>query len=237
MNHQELVEVMQKELYSDDTILALVLCGSVARHEEKPNSDIDLLVINNKSFYQLRQIIRNGIKVELIETPLENLKNRGMGGETVTGRMLADGIILFDKTSEIENLIAKAKDIVKESPPIPSSHNDELWVSRKRREITEIYHDLLNAGDEIHFNYIASSLMSSAIPLLFENNKWWFQPRKKTLDYLKSQYMEYKNIETLLNPVCSLAEKRNAAKLLVETVLKPHGGILEGDAVLIKFDI
>ena len=238
MSHQELVKVMRQELYADDAVLSLVLCGSVSRQEEMPNSDIDLLVVNNKSFYQVRQTIRNGITVELIEIPIELLKKTGLVKESVTLHMLADGIILFDKISEIEELAVKAKNIVKEGPPIPPTHNDEQWVLRKRREITEIYHDLIDVGDEINFNYITSFLISSAIPLLFENNNWWFQNKKKTLNYIKTQcFGEYKNIETLLNSTNSLADRRNAATHFVETVLKPHGGIIEGDMVLIKFDI
>jgi predicted nucleotidyltransferase len=54
VNHQELVKVMKQELYSDDTVLSLVLFGSVSRCEENPNSDIDLLVITNKNFFQQR---------------------------------------------------------------------------------------------------------------------------------------------------------------------------------------
>jgi len=238
MNHQELAKAIQQELYNDDAVLALVLCGSVARQEETPNSDIDLLVINNKSFYQVRQIIRNGIIAELIEIPIQQLKKTGLVKESVTLHMLADGIILFDKISEIEELAVKAKNIVKEGPPTPPMHKDEQWVLRKRREITEICHDLIDVDDEINFNYITSLLISSAIPLLFENNNWWFKNRKKTIEYLKSQCIgEYKNIEILLNPAYSLTERLNAAKHLVKAVLEPHGGIIDGDMVLIKFDI
>jgi len=236
--HQELIKIIQQELYTDDAVLALVLCGSVARREETSNSDIDLLVINNKSFYQVRQTVRNGITVEFIEIPLKRLKDTGLVKESVTLHMLADGIILFDKISEIEELTVKAKNIVKEGPPTPPTHKDEQWVLRKRREITEIYQDLIDIDDEITFNYITSLLISTAIQLLFENNNWWFKNKKKTLNYIKEQcFEEYKNIEILLNAKNSLAERRKAATHFVETVLKPHGGIIEGDMVLIKFDI
>ena len=238
MNHQELVKVIQQELYNDDIVLALVLCGSVAKQEEMPNSDIDFLVINNKSFYQVRQTIRNGITVEFIEIPIEQLKKTGLVKESVTLHMLADGIILFDKISEIEELAVKAKNIVKEGPPTPPTHKDEQWVLRKRREITEIYHDLIDVDDEATFNYITAFLISTAIPLLFENKNWWVKNKKKTLNFIKTQcFDEYKNIEILLSSATSLADKRNAATHFVETVLKPHGGIIEGDIVVIKFDI
>ena len=236
MNHQELVKVIQQELYNDDAVLALVLVGSVARHEETPNSDIDLFVITNKDFMQNSRVIRNGITVELIEGPLEQLvRKRVLEKEAVALNLMASGVLLFDKTSETEKLIAEAKEIIKEGPPIPTSHSNEQWKIGKRGEITGIYSDLLDIDDEINFNYIASILISSAIPLIFENNNLWSQSNRKNLDYLKSQcFNEYKNIETLLNQICSVAERRNAARRLVEAVLGPHGGMLEGDIVIGK---
>lgn len=40
----------------------------------------------------------------------------------------------------------------------------------------------------------------------------------------------YKYIETLLNPIYLIPEKREAAKNLIEYALNSQGGILKGDA-------
>ena len=42
-NHQELVKEITQELYKDENVLALILYGSVSRHEEQNNSDIDFI--------------------------------------------------------------------------------------------------------------------------------------------------------------------------------------------------
>jgi hypothetical protein len=60
---------------------------------------------------------------------------------------------------------------------------------------------------------------------------------KENNNYLKSQCFDgYKHIEILLNPVCSLQEKRKAAKNLIEYIFKQYGGILKGDAIIFRIN-
>jgi len=40
----------------------------------------------------------------------------------------------------------------------------------------------------------------------------------------------------LLTPDCSLLEKREAAKNLINYTMKQHGGILEGDTIIFRKD-
>jgi hypothetical protein len=186
---------------------------------------------------QLQKIheIRNGITVEFLEMHFECLQKFIKENEIPMYFALAEGILLFDKNSGIEQLIAEAKKIIEDGPPVNKKWEDERYRTKKRSELTEIYKDLLDINDEITFNYVASLLITNALPLLLENNNLWYTTRKKTMNYLKTQcYDSYKYIETLLNPVCSLTEKRNAAENLTEYALKPHGGILKGDAVIFR---
>lgn len=148
---------------------------------------------------------------------------------------LAYGIVLFDKIPETRQLIAEARKILEDGPPVNKKWENEGYKTKKRSDLTEIYKDLLDIDDEIVFNYIASLLITEVVPLLIENNNLWLQTRKKTINYLKSKCNEgYKYMEILLNPVYSLPEKRNAAENLIEYVLKPHGGILKGNAIIFR---
>ncbi|KAI4453833.1 oxidoreductase-related [Holotrichia oblita] len=234
-NHQELVKEITQELYKDNNVLALILYGSVARHEESANSDIDLLVITNENYLQKRHVMRNGIIVEFVEMPLEFLQKFILKKEIPMLFALTEGIILFDKISATEQLIADASKILKNGPPANIKWEDEGYRTKKRSDLTEIYKDLLDVDDEIAFNYIASLLITSAIPMLIEINNLWHQTRKKTINYLKSQCSNgYKYIEILLNPECSLLEKRDAAEKLIKYLFNQYGGILEGDVVIFK---
>ncbi|WP_202708915.1 nucleotidyltransferase domain-containing protein [Sporosalibacterium faouarense] len=233
ITHQELVNRITQELYKDKNVSALILYGSVSRREESANSDIDLLAITNKNHLEKRHEVRYGITVEFVEMNLKILKKFIAENEIPILFALADGIVLFDKIPEIKQLVEEAKKTLDKGPTENEKWKNEGYRIKKRSDLTEIYKDLLDIDDVIKFNYVASLLITNAITILLENNNLWHQTRKKTINYLKSQcYESYEYIETLLNPVYSIYEKRDAAKNLTEYVLKPHGGILSGDAII-----
>ena len=148
---------------------------------------------------------------------------------------LADGIILFDKDSGVAPLIVTAKEILKNAPPVNKKWENERYKTKRRSDLIEIYMDLLDVEDETEFNYIVALLIANALPLVLENNKLWPRTRKTTISHLKSQcFNGYKYVETLLSSVSSLQEKRDAAKGLTDYALKPHGGILNGDALIFR---
>lgn len=238
ISHQDLVKEIAQELCQDDNVLALVLYGSVSRHEESANSDIDLLAIVNDNHLQKRHLVRNGITVELVEESLEYLQKKCFEAKEIPILFaLVDGIVLFDKISITEQLIAQAKKILAEGPPVNARWEEEGYRTKRRSDLTEIYLDLLDTDDKIVFAYLVSLLVTSAIPMLTEINHLWFQTRKKTINYLNSQCFEgYKHIEILLDPVCSLSDKRKAAKSLIEYIFQQYGGILKGDAIIFKIN-
>jgi predicted nucleotidyltransferase len=237
INHQELVKEISQELYKDNNVLALILYGSVSRHEESSNSDIDLLAIITENYLQKRHVVQYGITVEFVEMSINFLRDFITKKEIPMLFALANGVVLFDKIPETERLISDARDIIAEGPPINIKWKDERYATKKRSDLTEIYNDLLDVDDVVVFHYLASLLITNTIPWLIENYNLWPQTRKKTIGYLKSQCAEgYTYIETLLTPDCSLLEKREAAKNLINYTMKQHGGILEGDNIIFRKD-
>jgi predicted nucleotidyltransferase len=233
ISHKELVKEITQELYHDNNVLSLILYGSVSRNEESANSDIDLLAIVNENHLQKRHTIRYGITIEFVEMHIDFLQDFISKREIPMLFALADGIVLFNKISETEQLITESRRILEDGPPVNSKWENEGYRTKKRSDLTEIYNDLLDVDDEITFNYLASLLITSAIPMLIEINNLWYQTRKKTINYLKSQCSDgYKYIETLLTTEYSLIEKRNAAKNLIDYVFRQYGGILEGEVVI-----
>ena len=235
-NHQELVKIITNELYNDDRVLALMLYGSVSRGEEGTNSDIDLLVLVSDKHCQKRHVVRCGIMVEYLEMHVEYLRNFISENEIPVLFTLIEGTILFDKQSLFDCFIADAKDVIENGPPVNVKWENDRYATKKRSDITEIYMDMLDAKDEVVFNYLVSSLITTAIPLLNENYNLWPKTRKKQMQYLKSHcYDGYKYMEILLDSMCSIIEKCDAAKNLINYTLKKHGGLLTGDAVIFKF--
>jgi predicted nucleotidyltransferase len=236
VNHQKLVNETARELQKKDSVLALILYGSVSRHEEKPNSDIDLLVITTENHCQKRHTVRNGVTIEFLEMHLNYLRNFIAEKEIPVLFTLTEGIILFDKDSVLAPFIKEAALIIENGPPVNEKWDNVRYATKKRSDFTEIYEDLLDTDNIIVFHYLISLLISSAIPMLTENYNLWPKTRKKTINYLENQCVEgYRYIEIMLSPKRSLSEKRDAAKGLINFALKRHGGILEGDAVIFNF--
>jgi predicted nucleotidyltransferase len=235
ISHKELVEEITQELYHDNNVLALILYGSVSRSEESANSDIDLLAIINEDYLQKRHTVRYGITLEFVEMHIKFLQNFIEKREIPMLFALTNGIVLFDKISVTEQLISDARKILDDGPPINPQWENEGYKTKKRSDLTEIYKDLLDVDDEITFNYLTSLLITNALPILIENNNLWNQTRKKMISYLKLECFKcYKYIETLLNPIYSISEKREAAKNLIEYALNSQGGILKGEAIIFR---
>ena len=237
MNHQELVKEITHELSMDEKVLALLLYGSVSRHEEKNNSDIDLIAITTEMHFQVRHEVRYGITVEYHDMHIDFLKRFIEKKEISISSVVAEGIILFNKVPELEPLIVEAKQIYKNAPTENNQWKDESYRLRKRFELTDIYKDLLDIDDEVSFNYVVALLITNIIPMLNENYNLRQQSKKKAMVYLKSKCSDgYIYIETLLSASCSMPEKCKAAKDLIELVLRTHGGLLEGDFILFKLN-
>ena len=169
-NHQELVKEITQELYKDENVLALILYGSVSRNEEQNNSDIDFISITTKMHFQVRHEVRHGIVVEYHDMHMDFLKAFIEKKEISISSIVAEGIVLFNKTKEIDSLIADAKKIYKNTIIVNKQWEDEKYILRKRFELTDIYKDLLDIDDEVSFNYVAVLLVTSAIPMLNEIN-------------------------------------------------------------------
>ena len=237
VNHQDLVKEITHELSKDENVLALLLYGSVSRHEEKSNSDIDLIAITTEMNFQVRHEVRYGITVEYHDMHIDFLKKFIEKKEISISSVVAEGIVLFNKVPELEPLIAEAKQIYKNASTENNQWENESYRLRKRFELTDIYKDLLDIDDELSFNYVVALLITNIMPMLNENYNLRQQSKKKTMVYLKSKcYNGYTYIETLLSAACPIPDKRKAAKGLIEFVLKAHGGLLEGDFILFKLN-
>jgi predicted nucleotidyltransferase len=105
---KEDIEAIKKEL--NVNLESLVLFGSYARNEEKPNSDIDILLIidkkiNTKTLKNLESKINK--KIELLIMTKKEFKKKVLEFNHQLITLFLDGIILYDKEKyyqKMENL-------------------------------------------------------------------------------------------------------------------------------------
>lgn len=109
-NWKEVLEGFISEYKDKDYVVGAVLCGSYATGNNTNRSDIDVQIITKEISYKERgNKIIDGIMIEYFMNPLSEVykylendfKNRR---RIADANMYANGVILFDKTGEIEKL-------------------------------------------------------------------------------------------------------------------------------------
>ena len=109
-NWKNVLEKFINEYKDEDFVIGAVLCGSYATGNYTKKSDIDIHIITKEISYKQRgNVIIDGIMIEYFMNPLSEVykylendfKNRR---RLADANMYVNGIVLFDKTGEIEKL-------------------------------------------------------------------------------------------------------------------------------------
>ncbi len=141
---QTVVERLKDEF--GDTLLGLLLAGSYAYGEPMATSDIDLYVVIDEPWRQRRNLVVEGVDVELFINPPHKLTNEILEADS-TMDMFARGRVIHDPRGVVARLVGEAQAIAELPRPIPLG--DEL--TRLRYMITDTTkdaYDLLEANDD-----------------------------------------------------------------------------------------
>lgn len=109
-NWEEVLNKFISDYKNKDYVIGAVLCGSYATGNYTKRSDIDIHIITkNISYKQRGNVIIDGIMLEYFMNPLSEIYKYLENDFKVRRRladanMYANGIILFDKTGEIQKL-------------------------------------------------------------------------------------------------------------------------------------
>jgi sodium-dependent phosphate cotransporter len=129
-----------------DHLLGLLLGGSYAYGEPMATSDLDLYVVIDEPWRQRRNLVVDGVDVELFVNPPHKLSAEIVDGDS-TMEMFARGRVVHDPRGAIANLVGEAKAVAELPRPIPLG--DDL--ERLRYMVTDTLkdaYDLLDADDD-----------------------------------------------------------------------------------------
>ena len=114
-NWREVLEKFISEFRDRDYVIGAILCGSYATGNYTKRSDIDVHIITKDISYKERgNVIIDGIMIEYFINPLSeaykylenDFKNKR---RLADANMYVNGVVLFDKTGEIEKLREDSK--------------------------------------------------------------------------------------------------------------------------------
>lgn len=113
-------EYVEQEKLNED-VIGIIVSGSMIHSTIDKNSDIDIYVIlDSKCDYRERgNIWIRGIEVEYFKNPPLQVKSyfETEKKSPHTAHLLAFGEVVYSKSDVIDELVAKAKSIIKEAPP------------------------------------------------------------------------------------------------------------------------
>jgi predicted nucleotidyltransferase len=166
------------ETYYRDCVAAL-LCGSVARGEATPNSDLDILIVTAEEGPFHRKTYRDhGWFVEAFVAPRafyeEKLLQRGHNRNPSMLRSFAEAMILKDRTNFAQNLKEKAIETLEQGPaPLTPQERDQY-----RYIITDWLDDLADSTAHAEALFIGADLIAKSAELLLAYNQKWSGERR-----------------------------------------------------------
>lgn len=164
--HKEIIEKLKNEYEQDDSILALLLVGGVARGDYTPTSDLDLILITKdpqEKYYEER--VDDGIAVEIKKSDLSGFMEK-MKSQPMEVYQYLEAKTLFDKSGCLHKLKDLAKEVI-ENYTSDHSHQLKKWLTSVRIKIISAQ----QAGDRLKLGYHVSNVLWKIVQAFFEINK------------------------------------------------------------------
>ena len=149
--HQELLPVLVEDIRSYHEACAIVLIGSVARGQERPESDIDLNIflpegdaishaspyVDHDNRWQLRVKSKmRGVRIDVAWETYQGLKERLRRDGPINCWPFSNGVVLYDCSEAVAPCLHLARTWFEERPEVAERIERE-YLKAKQRQIRE----------------------------------------------------------------------------------------------------
>lgn len=207
-----------EELKSREDVIGVILFGSWARGNQRPDSDVDLVVIL-KEGHQRTIEERDSQIFEIIYTTKELGLNYWKNHKDDCAGLWEVAKILYDKDGSIKELQSEVETIIKEGKkPI-----NELQFGQFRFDAEDQvkYSRLLSERDAIAANYILTNKMFSLTSMFFDLRQLYTPAPKQRLQKIKELKPElYAAYERFYKDGESLNNKLDIAREITKLVFE-----------------
>jgi predicted nucleotidyltransferase len=208
-------------------LLGLLFAGSAAYGTPMKTSDLDLFVLIRPAWRQRRNLIVEGVEVELFINPVEQIRREFSKLESSAIEMFAKGRIVYDPQGLIAELVAEARQIA-ERPPAPPE--DTYHVRYRPSDALRDAEDLAEVDAQA-----ASLQLSVALRATLEAMFRLEGRRPPKAKYLLQEVAEHSpdiaaDARIILDGSHSLNERIALLRAITDRILAPVGGVLvEGE--------
>ncbi|SRR5258708_11165353 len=194
-----------EELQKHKRYVAAFIFGSVARGEQNKNSDLDVIVITNKDndCKEINHPIINGIKLDITFRSFKQIEKDNMEvvekGKRIP--MIAESIIVFDKTGETTKLRNKLMKLKRKKATKKDFQFMQFMIyhadNKAKRNLTkDKYSSLLsmniNVNEILDFHYHINGKWWLSNKRLLPDLRNWDPKLAKTLE----KFVSTKNVKT-----------------------------------------
>lgn len=206
------------ELKKRADVLGVIMFGSWARGNNRPDSDVDLVVILSEGYRRTVEH-RNGQAFEIIYTTEKGAFDYWESHKDDAAGLWAVAKILFDKDRTIERLKTKITKVLGAGKkPI-----DEYQLGQFRFDAEDIlkYVESILASDSTSANLILTNKIFALTELFFDIRQMWTPaPKQRLVEIQKISPDFYSLLKEFYQERASLKDKLDTAKKIVPVVFQ-----------------
>jgi predicted nucleotidyltransferase len=205
-----------EELKKRQDVIGVILFGSWARGNNRPDSDVDLVVILNEGYRRTVEY-RNKQAFEIIYTTEKGAFDFWESHKDDAAGLWEVAKILFDKDGTIERLKNKVKVILDAGKkPI-----DEYQLGQLRFDAEDQlkYAESITVSDPTTANYILSNKIFALTELFFDIRQIWTPAPKQRLVKIREISPEfYSLLQQFYQEKITTIEKQSLAKNIISII-------------------
>jgi hypothetical protein len=203
-------------------LLGVLATGSRIHGTPGPTSDLDVHVLIDQPRRQRRNILLDGVEIEMfINPPFQIQRYMAAGGNDI--HMFAFGRAIYDPRGLIGQIQDQARALWQAGPPAlaDSAH----WMPRyfaadMLRDLTDLGDDEAAAGLQI------ARIVDQLIETHCRLNRRWPSKPKRRLAELAIWAPELARLANATQTASTLAARRAAVQRMADLVLAPIGGLM-----------
>jgi predicted nucleotidyltransferase len=228
-----MVEQGQEELYArvvgmlreefGKGLLGVLVTGSRVHGRPGPTSDLDVHVVIAASRRQRRNVVLDGVEVELFVNPPFQCRRYFADGRGHDPHMFAFGQVVYDPQGVMRELQAEARAIWEKGPaPL-----DQRLIWMERYFPADLLRDLEDAGeDEATATVLIAAVAERLLTTHYRLHGRWAVKAKRRLSDLEGWDPRAAALARRALTCGPLLARREAAAELAAHVLQPIGGVM-----------
>jgi predicted nucleotidyltransferase len=213
----EVTTIFVNELKTRPDVLGIIMFGSWARGNNRPDSDVDLLVIQSEG-YRRSVEYKNKQAFEIIYTNAQSALEFWQSKKDDCAGLWAVAKIVYDKDGTTQQIKVKAEEIITEGKKTIDEYQKGQFKFSAEDEIKAVEAIMFN--DEATANLVLAYTVLGLTSLFFDLYQQWIPAPKQRLAKIKEIQPELGLLFENFYSDISLKEKIKVAKNIVPIVFE-----------------